>query len=188
MVTRLKNTDYRSREYLTHDEVKELIATAEIRGRYGLRDKALLLLMFRHGLRVGEACLLRWDAIDLKAGTIFVTRLKRGNSGNHFLQSDEVELLAELKGDRQSGHVFIGERGNPLTTMAIGKIVDRTGNFAEFPFRVHPHMLRHGCGYWLANQGYDTRLIQEWMGHRNIVHTARYTAISPARFKCFKWG
>jgi type 1 fimbriae regulatory protein FimB/type 1 fimbriae regulatory protein FimE len=187
MVSRLKNTDYRSREYLTHAEVTALIDAAELRGRYPIRDRTLLLLMFRHGLRAGEVCLLRWDAIDLQEGTIYITRLKRGNSGNHPLKPDEVELLEELKADSQSAHVFIGERGDPLTTMAIGKIVERTGKLAEFSFSVHPHMFRHACGYWLANQGYDTRLIQEWMGHRNIVHTARYTAISPARFNCFKW-
>lgn len=187
MVSRLKNTEYRSREYLTHSEVTALIDAAELRGRYPIRDRALLLLMFRHGLRAGEVCLLRWDAIDLQAGTIYITRLKRGNSGNHPLQPDEVELLAELKAKSQGNHVFVGERGDPLTTMAIGKLVERTGKLAEFSFPVHPHMFRHACGYWLANQGYDTRLIQEWMGHKNIAHTARYTAISPNRFKHIKW-
>src|SRR3712207_5895051 len=104
MVTRLKNTEYRSREYLTHDEVRQLIEVAEIRGRYGERGSTLLLMLFRHGLRAGEACLLRWDAIDLKAGTIYITRLKRGNSGNHPLQPDEVERLTQLKQESQGNY------------------------------------------------------------------------------------
>jgi type 1 fimbriae regulatory protein FimB/type 1 fimbriae regulatory protein FimE len=61
----------------------------------------------------------------------------------------------------------------------------RIGERAAFPFKVHVHMLRHACGYTLANAGHDTRAIQDWLGHRAIQHTARYTELSQERFKDF---
>lgn len=187
MVTRRKNTDYRTHEFLQLDEVNELMRAAATSGRHQLRDETLLLLMFRHGLRAGEAATLRWDAVDLKQATLYVTRLKRGKSGFHPLQPDELALLNALKQANQgSVYVFVGERGGNLSRAAIGKIVDRVGHLANLP-TVHPHMFRHACGYHLANQGTDTRLIQEWLGHVNIQHTARYTAIAPGRFKSFTW-
>jgi type 1 fimbriae regulatory protein FimB/type 1 fimbriae regulatory protein FimE len=56
---------------------------------------------------------------------------------------------------------------------------------ARMPFPVHPHMLRHACGYKLANDGQDTHALQHYLGHKNIQHTVRYTELSPARFKSF---
>jgi integrase len=185
---REKNQVYRSREYLTPAEVHRLIEAAGNRGRHPLRDRALLLLMFRHGLRAGEACRLKWDAVMVDARTISITRLKRGQDGVHRLQADEIQALTQLRQHyADSFQVFVNERGMQLTTGAIAKIIDRAGELAELPLPAHPHMLRHSCGYYLAEQGLPTRDIQEYLGHKNIQHTVRYTAANPARFDRIVW-
>jgi integrase len=185
---RKKNRDYRSREHLTPQEVQRLIEAAGERGRYRLRDRTLLLLMFRHGLRAGEACLLKWDAVMMDERNISITRLKGSESGIHRLQPDEMEALTQLKAQQaDSYHLFVGERGQKLSTGAIAKIIQRAGELADLPLPVHPHMLRHSCGYYLAEQGLPTRDIQEYLGHKNIQHTVRYTAANPARFDRIQW-
>jgi len=185
---RHKNCDVRSREYLTLDEVELLLEAAKLRGRHRTRDYALLLLMFRHGLRVSEAIALRWDAVMFSDATINITRLKKSDSGVHPLQPDEVAVLQALKREYPGqAHLFMGERGKPLSRHAAQKILARCAALAELDIEVHPHMLRHACGYYLANQGLDTRLIQDWLGHRNIQHTVRYTRLNPARFKEIAW-
>lgn len=187
-LSRQPNLTYRSREYLTPREVQRLLEAAGQRGRHPLRDRTLLLLMFRHGLRVGEACLLKWDAVMLEERCIAITRLKGSSSGVHRLQPDELEALVLLR-DRYSGSyaLFVNERGTKLTTGAISKMMKRSGELADLPLPVHPHMLRHSCGYYLAEQGLPTRDIQEYLGHKNIQHTVRYTAANPARFDRIVW-
>jgi len=185
---RAKNEVYRSREHLTLEEVTRLIEAAGERGRHRLRDRTLLLLMFRHGLRAGEAVGLRWDAIMFDAGAISIKRLKRGEGGVHRLQEDELSALGELR-ERcpESVYVFVSERGAKLSTDAIAKIVGRAGQVAKLSLPVHPHMLRHSCGYHLAEQGMPTRDIQAYLGHKNIQHTVRYTAANPRRFDRIQW-
>jgi len=188
MIQRKKNEVYRSREYLTPHETHRLIQVAGERGRYPLRDRTLLLLMFRHGLRAGEACLLKWDAIMFDAKTISITRLKHSMNGVHRLQEDELQALEQLRSENAGGfHIFTTERGEKLTTGAIAKIMKRAGELAQLPLPVHSHMLRHSCGYFLAEQGLPTRDIQEYLGHKNIQHTVRYTAANPARFDRIQW-
>jgi integrase len=187
-LTRKKNSDYRSREYLTFEEVKRLIQASELRGRHPLRDQALLLLMFRHGLRASEAAALKWDAVMLDNKSIFIQRLKGSDSGNHPLQADEMSALQALRNRYPEGHyLFANERGAHLTAGAISKIVERCGELAELPMSTHPHMLRHSCGFYLAEKGWTTRDIQAWLGHRNIQNTVGYTAMNPARFNQYAW-
>jgi integrase len=184
---RLSNSAYRSREYLTTSELARLMDAASLRGRHGLRDKAIILIMFRHGLRVGEAVGLNWDQIMLDDGLIDIHRLKGSVGGQHPLQLDEVEILTALKARYGgSGKVFRGERGD-LSVGAIQKMVGRAGEYADLPFQVHPHMLRHSCGYHLANQGAATEAIQSYMGHKEIENTLRYIAKSTARYQQFSW-
>ena len=183
---RLKNTDYRSREYLTEDEVQQLIDAAGRVGRHGHRDATLILLSYRHGLRVTELVSLRWDQVDLKQGLIHVNRLKHGNPSVHPLRGPELRALRRLQRDYSTlPYVFSSERKAPLTSDAIRKIIGRAGTEGKLPFTVHPHMLRHACGYKLAQAGQDTRAIQHYLGHKNIQHTVRYTQLSPDRFKDF---
>jgi integrase len=188
MPIRQENIVYRSREYLTPAETLHLIQVAGERGRHRLRDRTLLLLMFRHGLRAGEASLLKWDAVMFDEGKISIARLKGSQSGVHRLQPDELEALMKLRENHSNSyHLFVGERSKKLTPGAIAKIMVRAGELADLPLPVHPHMLRHSCGYYLAEQGLPTRDIQEYLGHKNIQHTVRYTAANPARFDRIQW-
>jgi type 1 fimbriae regulatory protein FimB/type 1 fimbriae regulatory protein FimE len=183
---RLKNTEYRSREYLTEDEVDQLMDAAGRVGRHGHRDATLILLSYRHGLRVTELVSLRWEQLDLKQGLMHVNRLKHGNPSVHPLRGPELRALRRLQREYSTlPYVFCSERKAPLTSDAIRKIITRAGREAKLPFSVHPHMLRHACGYKLAQAGQDTRAIQHYLGHKNIQHTVRYTQLSPDRFKDF---
>jgi integrase len=187
MPVRLPNSKLRTREYLTPTEVQALLKAAARRGRYGQRDACLILVAYRHGLRVSEVVSLRWDQIDLKAGHLAVRRAKNGTPSTHPMQGDELRALRMLAREwpDHGGFVFVSERGGPMSADGVRKMVTRTGEEAELPFPVHPHMLRHGCGFALANHGHDTRALQLWLGHKNIQHTVRYTELSPTRFKNF---
>jgi site-specific recombinase XerD len=100
--------------------------------------------------------------------------------------SDEIRALRRLQREQGlSSHVFMSERDGPMTPKAFHALFGRIGERAKMPFPVHPHMLRHGCGFALANAGHDTRSLQAWLGHKNIQHTVRYTELSPARFRDF---
>ncbi len=185
---RPKNEDVRSREYLRPDEVERLINAAKSSGRHGSRDAMLILTSYRHGLRVSEALALRWSDIDWDSAHIYVKRLKGGNASNQFIDGDELRGLRKLKRDAKdkSPWIFMSERGAPLTGDTVRKMITRAGEVAEFDFPLHPHMLRHSCGYYLASKGYDTRLIQDYLGHKNIQHTVKYTQLAPGRFD-FSW-
>jgi type 1 fimbriae regulatory protein FimB/type 1 fimbriae regulatory protein FimE len=168
------------------EEVERLMDAARISGRHGQRDEALILIAYRHGLRVGELVSLRWDQVDFGEGVLRVTRSKNGTPSNHPLGKTEIEALQRLRANgAETAHVFVSERNGPMTEANVRKIVARAGRFASLPFPVHPHMLRHACGYKLANDGHDTRAIQHYLGHRNIMHTVRYTELASDRFKGF---
>ncbi len=183
---RRKNSEVRSREHLTFDEVDKLILAARSLGRHGHRDATLILLAYRHGLRVSELVALRWDMVDLKQGLLHVNRLKNGVASTHPIRGPELRALRKLQRDYpDTPYLFVTERKGPMTTSAVRKIIARAGNTAEIGFPVHPHMLRHSTGYKLANDGHDTRAIQHYLGHKNIQHTVRYTELSANRFKDF---
>ena len=183
---RRPNSDYRSREYLSEKEVGEVVAAAATEGRHGLRDSTLILIGYRHGLRVTELVNLRWDQMDLAQGLVHVSRLKNGIASVHPLRGPELRALRRLqREDTSATYVFVSERKAPLTPHAVRKIVARAGQQAGIEFPIHPHMLRHATGYKLANDGQDTRAIQQYLGHRNIQHTTRYTDLAPNRFKDF---
>jgi type 1 fimbriae regulatory protein FimE len=176
----------RSREYLTPNEVERLMTAAAKAGRYGHRDATLMLLAYRHGLRVSELVALRWDQVDFRAGLLHVNRAKNGIASVHPLRGPELRALRRLMREDSSGaYIFLTERGGPMTTDNVRKLVQRAGQEARLAFPVHPHMLRHACGYKLANDGHDTRAIQHYLGHRNIQNTVRYTELAPGRFKDF---
>lgn len=178
------NAELRTGEYLTPAKVEKFMKEAR-QGRYGHRDGALILIAFRHGLR--EICDLEWSQVEFgRSASLHVRRVKNGKPSVHPLRSDEIRALRELR--RQfpdSGYVFATERSGPLTADAVNRLIKRIGARAGFAFPAHAHMLRHGCGYALANKGHDTRAIQDWLGHRSIQHTVRYTELSPTRFKDF---
>jgi integrase len=181
---RRKNAELRTREYLTEAEIERLMKAAT-GNRYGRRDATMILLAFRHGLRAAELVDLRWEQVELgRNAVLHVRRVKQGVPSVHPLQGDEMRALRELKRSTASPFVFTSERGAPFTTAGFAKMVARTGEAAKLK-GVHPHMLRHACGYALANRGHDTRALQAYLGHKNIQHTVRYTELSPTRFKDF---
>ena len=147
-----------AREYLTDAEVQKLM-TAAGNNRNGHRDATMVLLAYRHGLRPVELVTLRWDAIDFAHGQIHVSRVKNGAPSVHPLSGVELRALRRFKRDQEppSPFVFTSERGSPFTTAGWRKMVARLGVAAKLGFKAHPHMLRHACGFQLANQGTDTR-------------------------------
>lgn len=183
---RASNQLRRSREYLLPDEVDRLTAAAGRMGRHRHRDATLILLAYRHALRVSELVSLRWDQVDLKQGLLHVNRCKGGVASSHPLRGPEIRALRRLLREYpDTPYLFVTERKGPLTTSTVRKLLARAGEAAGLEFPVHPHMLRHGCGYRLANAGHDTRAIQHYMGHKTIQHTVRYTELAPDRFKSF---
>lgn len=181
-----KKTSTRDRKYLRSPEVKAMIRAAQKVGRHGIRDGGIILLMFRHGLRTAELVALKWTQIDLAGGYIEVHRVKHGRDSIHPLRSPEIRALRQIQRDyADTSYVFVSERKAPLSTRSIRHIVARAGELADLSFQIHPHQLRHGCGYYLAAQGHDTRAIQDYLGHKNIHHTVRYTQMSPQRFENF---
>ena len=180
------NSSVRTREYLTTAEIERLMAAARKSSRYGHRDATMVLIGYRHGLRASELCDLQWSQVELATGRLHVRRAKNGSPSVHPMQGDEIRALRRLQREQgPSSHVFMTERDGPMTPKAFHALFGRIGERAKMPFPVHPHMLRHGCGYALANAGHDTRALQAWLGHKNIQHTVRYTALAPDRFKDF---
>ncbi len=180
-----KRTVARKREYLTEAECEKLLQAA--RGnRYGHRDYTMLLAVWRHGLRASEACDLEWADIDFGRAEMHIRRVKLGKPAVHPIRGEELRALRRLQReqDPKSTFVFPTERGGPMTPDALNRMVKRLGNGSKrFGFSVHVHMLRHACGYKLANDGHDTRLIQDYLGHKSIMSTVRYTELSATKFK-----
>ena len=176
----------RPREYLTEREIERLMDSA--RGnRWGHRDATAVLIAYRHGLRASELVVLRWDDIEFATGRLHVRRAKGGATSVHPIGGKESRALRRLQRETKtpSRHVFVSERGAPLSVAGYQRMVARAGEAAGFGFLIHSHMLRHSCGYKLANDGQDTRAIQHYLGHRSIASTVRYTALAPDRFKHF---
>ena len=182
---RAKNSTLRSREYLTQSEVEALMAAAR-RNRHGHRDATMVLVAFRHGLRASETVDLRWEQVDFDRAVLHVRRAKKGVSSVHPLTGSEMRALRRLQREsKPSPFVFISERGAPFTTAGFARMMERAGRGAGLLIKVHPHMLRHACGFALANSGHDTRSLQAYLGHKNIQHTVRYTELAPGRFRDF---
>jgi integrase len=182
--TRRPNSELRPREHLTEREVGKLIEVAK-RNRHGARDSAMILVAFRHGLRASEVCELQWSDVEFESATLHLRRAKGGATSTHPLLGDEMRALRSLKreaGDK-SPFIFVSERGTPFSVSGLAKLIERSGVEAKLPFPVHAHMLRHACGYALANKGTDTRTLQAYLGHRSIQSTVRYTELAPGRFK-----
>ena len=186
MPTRQPNATYRTREHLTAAEIGKLLKVAS-RNRWGHRDATMILVAYRHGLRVSELVDLRWDQIDFDHARLHVRRLKQGTPATHPIPGDEMRDLRKLQReqDPKTPFVFTSERGSPFSTSGFARLVKRAGEAAKLGFPAHPHMLRHACGFALANKGHDTRSLQAYLGHKNIQHTVRYTEPSPTRFKDF---
>ena len=183
---KVPNADRRSREHLTPAEIDRLIAAARRLGRHGDRDTAMILLAYRHGLRVSELVGLRREQVDLQQGLLHVHRRKSGLASTHPLRGPELRALRKVLRDYpETAYVFVSERRAPMTAATFRKLLARAGDVARVGMPIHPHMLRHSTGFKLANDGQDTRAIQHYLGHKNIQYTTLYTQLAPDRFNDF---
>jgi len=178
----------KKRKYLTQDEINRLLQATR-HGKYGIRDECLFQMCFIHGFRISEICRLTLSDLNLNDAIIHVRRLKNGLTTTHPLLPIEIRLLENWLTQRQgwsnadSPWIFLSQKGGPLSRQQAYNLLRRYGRQAAIPLSLYPHMLRHACGYALANIGADTRLIQDYLGHRNIQHTVLYTASNAERFQ-----
>jgi integrase len=179
----------RPREHLTPEEAERLIRTARKLGRQGERDSTMIRVAYEHGLRGSEVRLLLWSMLDIASRnpSIGINRLKGSDSDSHPLYPEELKALRRLFkiAPLDSPYVFTTETGGPLSLQGFWAIVKRAGESAGFAFPIHPHMLRHSAGHRLRAQGRHIRDIQEFLGHRNIQNTVRYTKGGAERFRGF---
>ncbi|MBV8890934.1 MAG: tyrosine-type recombinase/integrase [Acidobacteria bacterium] len=174
----------RPRNYLLEDEVDAMIKAAR-RYRHGARDGAMVLLGYRHGLRVSELVALQWAHVDWKASRLHVRRRKGSSDSVHPLQERELRILGALQRLAKTAFIFESERGGPMAKRNAQHMIEKAGRDAKLSFPVCAHMLRHGRGYQLANEGRTTRDIQDYLGHRNLNNVERYTKLAADRFKDF---
>ncbi len=132
----------------------------------------MVLVAYRHGLRASELVDLRWDQVDFNTATLHVRRVKQGTPSTHPILGGELRALRRLQREQEpkSLYLFTSERGASFTTAGFARMIERAGTEGKLEFKAHPHMLRHACGYALANKGHDTRALQAYLGHKNIQH------------------
>ncbi|MDI3197823.1 tyrosine-type DNA invertase [Serratia ureilytica] len=175
------------RKYLSRAEIKRVVEATKC-GKYSARDECLMKLCFFHGFRVSELCGLRVSDVNLEDGVIHVRRLKNGFSTTHPILPGEKAIIARWLSERTRWvnaalpWLFLSQKGNRLSRQQAYNLLKHYGSTAGISVPLHPHMLRHSCGFALANYGADTRLIQDYLGHRNIHHTVWYTASNAERF------
>jgi type 1 fimbriae regulatory protein FimB len=126
--------------------------------------------------------------VDTESRLLHLARLKGGLSTTQPLRREELRAVSAWLQQRArmkpTGKAFfVSEQRKPLHRSTVNLLLQKYSDAASRPLRAHPHMLRHACGFALADQGADTRLIQDYLGHRKIEHTVKYTATNPARFQ-----
>ena len=173
--------------WVTENEISLLRKGAKLT-RNSLRNELIVLMLYRHGLRETELCNLRLDYINFNESKIFIKRVKGSNNFSQPIKGDELRLIKRylaIRSEKPSNHlpwVFVSEQGNQLSRFTVIKAIESCANLSKLR-KITPHMLRHGCGYYLANKGIDVRIIQDYLGHKNIQNTVIYTRLSGKKFE-----
>jgi len=178
----------RVKDYLTDHEMQQLLKAAS-QGRHGIRDYAMVLLAYHHGLRVSELTDMPWMAVNVQARELYVKRLKGSASNTHPLLEDDVKALNRWLKVRDkmpgasSARLFLTERGEGFTRFGFNYLMKAIGERAGFTFAVYPHLLRHSCAQHLADRGDNAFTISSYLGHMNIQNSLFYVNRSAAQFK-----
>ena len=188
--SRKANDEARGRKHLLKDEVKTLCQTIKKGSRYPDRDEAMVLMTFNHGLRVSELVGIRWQHIDLKHGQVRIQRVKEGISNTHpMFDRREIALLRRLHKEQKyptTGFVFINERKSPVSVNSFQQLVNRY-SVKALGVKWNAHALRHGCGTAMVDNRHDIRVVQNWLGHKNIQNTTVYLHESVRQFDDVKF-
>lgn len=190
---RLKASDYRDREYLHVEEINRLLVAAKREREDSNQEKypycwdVLLLLMYRHALRVSEAIALKWTDIDWTNGRISVHRKKGSISGIQPLSADELRGLKRLFKAKTSSYIFISSQGKPVADISVRKCIERLGRKADLPFSLHPHMIRHSAAIHFLDKTNNLYLTKEFLGHKEIDNTLLYLKLVPGMLENAGW-
>lgn len=170
------------RDYIRPEEYTALIKAAKSTGWYPERNATMIMLAYRHGLRVTELCTIKWSSIDFNMRTIFIERKKGSKSTTHLLQTDEIRLLRRIQKTSKGPYVFTSNRKDSehMNRRTFYDIIDEIGKKAGLEESCNPHKLRHGCGFKLINDRVPLRDIQHHLGHINIQNTVEYTKYIPS--------
>lgn len=172
--------------YLLPNEVERLLRSAGTSGRHGHRNYTLILICYRHGLRLSELTQLRWKMVDFKRKVLKVSRDKGGIDSVHPLSATELSALRKLKADHSGrSYLFITDRGDPLSKRTVARIVAQAGSDAGLKIPVSPGMLRLACGHALASAGHNMVALQHYLGYRNMRHAMRFFELPDKPFKDF---
>lgn len=174
----------RTTDFITEQELEKMLKAASNR-RHKERDKAIMMVMYWHGMRVTELVNIKLSHLDLTAARLTAKRIKNSRSTEHPIRGDvmrSIKRWTNLRGLGGLPWLFVNERGTQMTRQAIWYIIKTTAEKARIE-GVHPHSFRHGCGYNMANRGTDLRVMQDYLGHKDPKHTVLYTRIAPRQFE-----
>lgn len=183
------NHSEKGKFFLTSSEIEKVFKQLK-KTRHPVRNHLMILMMYRHGFRVSELIDVRMSDLDMDSHRIYVRRIKKGLSTHQPMNGDEVRALKRYLREVRlelgnSDYLFLNERKEPFSRKALNYMLENVSK--KTGIRITPHMLRHSCGYYLADKGTDLRTIQDYLGHRDPKHTVIYTQIAGSRFNNL-WG